>query len=206
MICTACKAEFDDNSRFCPRCGAAKPDAFSSEQREPISDREEKWQNMDTEQSAYTYETKQGTFEPNAEKPFFSETPPNNSAYGDRSAGASNSGTPYAPGYRPLRTVPKSSWYTPPKSARENTENRQEQKAGYTRSAYDSSQNAQGYNNNHQAYTDQNGQYTGFPFQTERTFDDKSVRNFLIGFSIVALAVVILVIALVVTWQLGQTP
>ncbi|MCL2366710.1 MAG: zinc ribbon domain-containing protein [Oscillospiraceae bacterium] len=132
MICNSCKSEFDDNSRFCPQCGAAKPDGFSSGADNAFSD-----------------------------VPFF---------------------------------VPESEKHT---SAQNNRHGRTSQP---TRGGYHSqnTQHTQNQNYRHQARSNQNSHFTAAHVRSERTFSDQSIKKFLIGFTIVAVAVVVLVIGLIV--------
>ncbi|MCL2392762.1 MAG: zinc ribbon domain-containing protein [Oscillospiraceae bacterium] len=106
MVCTNCRAELNDDSRFCPKCGAAKPDAFSA-----------------------------GTV------PFFVE--------------------------------PSSEQFSESRQARASDVPFSESK--------------------------QNNHFDRPPTQAQRTFDDKSVRRFLIGFSIVSVIVISLVVILIAT-------
>ena len=132
MICGNCSAEFNDDMRFCPKCGAAKSENF------------------------YQGEAKQTD-----EKPFFVEA-----AYDEVEEDAHEQ--TYPP-YRPASFDMNAS--------------------GKTDSRNQNTQNAQG------AYYEPSRQVRYAP--EKRTFDDESVKKFLIGFSVVAVAVVVLVIALV---------
>ena len=200
MICAACKAEIDDNSRFCPRCGAAKPDKFSSGLNDTYYANSPGGAS-DNEQFSNEDRDKQSRFDESADKPFFVQTSGEESKEANTYKQMENSGSPYAQGYRP-RQPGTSSWYAQNKSATSNAESTGKARSTYnTNSAHNNSSNAQNRYNNQQAYTAPNADqssYDGFPFQPRRTFDDKSVRKFLVGFTIVAVAVVAIVVTLVI--------
>ena len=201
MICEACKAEFDDSLRFCPRCGAVRPDAFSPEASKDYCNQASQGQNTGSEPFAFNRETEESQADKSKDKPFFVQAHTDNSADNATDNRAANSGSPYAPGYRPAQAKARTSWYTQNKSSSQDTDSTQKkQDTHYSHTARTNSQRAQGAYGQKQTYSNQNAQqahYEGFPFQQKRTFDDKSVRNFLVGFTIVAVAVVTLVVILV---------
>ena len=163
MICAGCKTEFDDNSRFCPKCGAAKPDVFSS-----------------------------------GDKPFFVQTEEPGEKEIQSSGKPDGSGPPYMPGYRPSVQNTQNANNT------KTAQTRSEQKHSYTayrpsslhtEERYRSSENTQGSARGQQW---QDTQFNATPFKPVRTFDDNSIRRFLVGFTVVSVAVVVLVAVLVV--------
>jgi len=197
MICAACKSEFDDNSRFCPRCGAAKPDAFFSESEATHSSGASQFQNVKSGQSYDIPASEKNAVEADEGKPFFTETPINNSVDDSASTRAANSGSPYTTGYSPPQNAQKKGYYSHYRSESQKTQDISGEHSVHR----DSHSARNSYDTQQSSYTQQNAQqaqYTGFPFQQKRTFDDKSIRNFLIGFTIVAVAVVTLVVTLVV--------
>jgi len=157
MVCTTCKAEFNDDSRFCPRCGAAKPDKFHS-----------------------------------GEVPFFVQTEEGQSAEGqsaEAERSVSNSGPPYeSPEFR-HRMGEQSQGYTPYRPPSLSTDGTSSARERTKREHARNPENPQGAQHTSPLH--------GPPYQPPSTFDDDSVRRFLIGFTVVAATVIVLVVALV---------
>ena len=164
MVCPTCQTAFDDNSRFCPRCGAAKPDTFASGSEKPF------FVDTDYDKSTRDASNRAG----NSGPPYSSEQGGFSSRHRQSDSGVDRGYTPYRP----------PSLNTQGSGSRANSANRAND-AGRANNTQKTSQSQQYY-------------YTESAPPNQRTFDDKSVRQFLVGFTVVSVAVVALVAALVV--------
>jgi len=169
MICKSCGAEFNDDSRFCPKCGAAKPDVFSTGE----------------------------------DMPFFASNEPAQSFDSTEQQRRDNSGPPYNPSeFRPRQTVQRPE-HTPYRPSSLNSQGTYNPQSGRDAQYRRGSETAQGFGEKNSA---NQTWHSSEPFQNRKTFDDASIRKFLIGFSVVAAIVIALVVVLVVasdSWRVS---
>ncbi|MCL2227575.1 MAG: hypothetical protein FWB97_08115 [Oscillospiraceae bacterium] len=181
MLCGSCKTEFGDDSRFCPKCGAARPDAFASGKGEPFSGSEPNHARTDSPHQGEMPNPLAKSAQGDGDIPFFAKPPFDQSANSTATQRSDNPGNPYE--------------HQQPNSGRGA------QKPGYAPYRPTSQNTHQTQNRQRSPHNPQNAQSTEYAetyTNSKSPFSDASIKRFLIGFGIVATAVVAFVAALVI--------